>query len=88
MLSLGLAPWPRQRYRQQNFQQPLLATVTFELSYGCPICLLDWIFSAVVHDVSGKAKTEQRRKSKQTLSNATFKRLPLNSAAPARYCEA
>ena len=36
----------------------------------------------------GKANTEQRCKNKQTLSNATFKRLPLNSAALVQYCKA
>ena len=34
-----------------------------------------------VRYVGGIAITEQRRKSKQTLSNAILKRLPLNSAA-------
>ena len=38
--------------------------------------------------VSGIANTDQRRKSKQTLFNATLKRLPLNSTAPAQYYDA
>ena len=41
-----------------------------------------------VRYVSGIANTDQRRKSKQTLFNATLKRLPLNSTAPAQYYEA
>ena len=41
-----------------------------------------------VRYVSGIANTDQRRKSKQTLFNATLKRLPLNSTALAQYYEA